>query len=93
MNAILALAIEPIAKVLSRAAAKLALRLHKGTFHEAAERYRKEIESAKKAAKIIVIIVVIGCSGCMAYKRAFVAIHDSIDEALNDTNKTEEVKK
>jgi hypothetical protein len=88
MNPILALAVEPIAKVLAKAAAKLALKLHKGAFHETAERYRAEIEAAKKTATVILLFLVLATSGCMAYKRAFVAIHDSIDEALKD--KTEQ---
>ena len=32
------------------------------------------------------------CAGCIAYKRAYVAIHDSIDEVIGETNKVECVK-
>jgi ABC-type spermidine/putrescine transport system permease subunit I len=85
MNAIVAMAVQPIMKVLAKAAAKAALKLHKGVFHDTAERYRKEIEEAKQAAKVLVVAIAVSVlCGCMAYKRAFVLIHDSIDETLEE---------
>ena len=96
MNPILALFVEPVLKVLAKAGVRLAKKVHEGPMHNKAEAYRKDIEAAeaaKKAVKVLILMTVLSMSGCMAYKRAFVAIHDSIDEALNDKPKTEEVKK
>lgn len=86
MSPLVAAALSPLAKVLARAAVKLAVKLHNGPAHELAEKWRKEIEEAsKQAAKIAVIILLCAAAcGCLAVKRVFVYAHDSIDEVLTE---------
>ena len=82
MNPLLAAVVQPILKVLARAAVKAAYKLHTGVAHDTAEKYRAEL--AKAAKLLLIALTVATVSGCVAYKRAFVFVHDSIDEALQE---------
>lgn len=86
MSPLVAAALSPIARVLAKAAVKMAVKLHNGPAHELAEKWRKEIEEAsKKAAKVAVIVLLCASAcGCMALKRVFIYAHDSIDDVLTE---------
>lgn len=71
---------------------RVLLLFHRGTAHEAAEKYRTYLEKldskkkrkAKVVASIVLLCFICSCTGCVAYKRAFVATHDAIDAAIGE---------